>query len=162
MYTDGFLKILLECEKQILEPPSKEFKEDRGHLKKNFSLISLSEEFQFNAFIRKSIIFQENFSIGIDYNPKGEKGTVCLLRCNGAHGENRVFPIHATFHIHKASADSINSGLKPESNIEETNEYATFEEALQYFIKTVNLKQEDQIKYFPNYNPQIQIGFSHE
>src|SRR3972149_3633886 len=149
MYTDEFIEELINCEKQIIDPPSKEYKEDRGHLKKNFSMQSINGEYSFIGFIRKSVHFTENFSLGLDYNPKEEKGTICLLRCNGSHGENIIFPHHASFHIHRANSDSINKGLRPESNIVETNEYASLEEAIQYYFKRINLQITDKRKYFP-------------
>lgn len=107
MYTDEFIDKLMSCEKVIIDPPSIDYKEERGQRKKNFTLQSTNGEFLFNAFIRASIHFSENFSVGLDYNPKEEKGTICLLRCNGAHGESRVFPHHSTFHLHLSSAETI-------------------------------------------------------
>lgn len=158
MYTDNIIQELLECEKQVVDPPSKDFKEDRGQLKKVFSLQSIDGKYAFNAFIRGNIYFNENFSVGLDYNPKEEKGTLCLLRCNGAHGENIVFPHHSYFHIHKANAESINSGLKPESNIVETDDYASLEEAIQYFILTINITINDRRKYFPIPDSQTKMN----
>lgn len=158
MYTDGFIQELLECEKQVIDPPSKDFKEDRGQLKKAFSLQSIDKKYAFNAFIRGNTHFNENFSVGLDYDPKEEKGTLCLLRCNGAHGENRMFPHHSHFHIHKANAESINNGLKPESNIVETNDYASLEEAIQYFIKIINISPIDRRKYFPVHDIQTKLN----
>jgi len=163
MYTDSFIQELLNCEKLIIDPPSKDFKEDRGQLKKTFSLQSVDGKYAFNAFIRGNIHFNENFSVGLDYNPKEEKGTLCLLRCNGAHGENNIFPHHSYFHIHQASAESINCGLKPECNIIETNDYASLEEAIQYFIKNINISLSDRRKYFQITDSQTKLNlFSNE
>lgn len=134
MYTDDLIRTLIKCEKVITVAPLKKYKEDRGHLKKNFTIQSVDGMYTFNVYIRSSIHFKENFTIGMDYNPKEEKGSRCLLRCNGAHGENIAFPHHTTFHIHKASAETINRGLKPESNIEETSEYASLDEAIHFFV----------------------------
>lgn len=134
---------------KIIDPPAREFKEDRGHMKKNFTLSSLDDSFLFRAFIRFNIKFPENFSIGLDFNPKDEKGTICLLRCNGSHGENKQIPLHESFHIHKATADTINSGVKPESNVEKTEEYASMDGAIQYFVNYINLNQENKNRYFP-------------
>ncbi|NOU18523.1 MAG: hypothetical protein HOO91_13280 [Bacteroidales bacterium] len=66
MYTDSFIQELLACEKQIIDPPSKDFKEDRGQLKKIFTLQSIDGKYAFNAFIRGNTHFKENFSIGLD------------------------------------------------------------------------------------------------
>lgn len=158
MYTDSLIKELFECEKQIIDPPAKEFKEDRGQLKKVFTLQSVDGKYVFNAFIRYNIKFSENFSVGLDYNPREEKGTLCLLRCNGAHGENIMYPHHPYFHIHRANAKSINSGLKPESNIVQTKDYASLEQAIQYFANTINISRDDRRKYFPESDSQTKLN----
>ena len=122
MYSDELILELLTCEKEIVDAP-KNLREDRGNLKMNFTLRSTDGSYSFYGFIRKNVQFSENFSIGLDYNPKEEKGTVVLLRCNGPHGENKVHPHHIGCHIHKATAERINKGLKPEGHIEMTTEY---------------------------------------
>lgn len=85
------------------------------------------------------------------------------MRCNGAHGENIMYPHHSYFHIHRANAYSINSGLKPESNIQKTDDYASLEDAIQYFIKYINICITDRRKHFPAPNTQTKLDlFSHE
>jgi len=148
-YTDEFINQLFSCPKIFVDHPLKEYREDRGHMKKNFTLQSEDGQFFFKGFIRYNIRFPENFSVGLDYNPREEKGTICLLRCNGNHGENVVFPDHSTCHIHRATAHTINEGLKPESNIEETIAYMNVEEAIQYYIKLINIDSVEAEKNFP-------------
>jgi len=155
MYEQEYIENLFRCEKEIIEPPTKEYKEDRGHMKKNFTLCSADGSFLFRAFIRFNTKFPENFSIGLDYNPREEKGTICLLRCNGTHGENKQIPHHDSFHVHKATAETINSDAKPESNIEITQEYGSIEQAIQYFLKFINLRQEDRNTYFPEKQAEL-------
>lgn len=162
MYTDSDILELFKCEKRVVDPPSREYKEERGHLKKAFSLLSLDGRFMFNAFIRCNIHFSENFTVGLDFNPREAKGTICLFRCNGAHGENRMLPHHSSCHIHRASAESINSGLKPESNITPTEEYSTLDEAIQFFVKEINLSNEDRRDYFPTPDTQATLNFENE
>ena len=133
-YEDEHIEKLLKCEKEINDPPTSNYKEDRGHKKKNFTLRSSDGLYVFRGFIRYNIRFPENFSVGLDYNPREEKGTICLLRCNGSHGENKQIQHHQSFHIHKATAFTINSKLKSESFIEITNQYASLEQAIQYYV----------------------------
>jgi hypothetical protein len=160
IYNDEHIENLLRIEKEIIEPPAKDFSEERGHFKKNFILRSYDGKYLFRAFIRYNSKFTENFSIGLEYNPKEEKGSICLLRCNGSHGENNKLPHHSSFHIHNATAESINAGLRPESNIQKTEEYATLEQAVLYFLNYINLKQEDKLKYFPD--KQLELFKNHE
>lgn len=162
MYTAELIEELVSCEKQIVEPPTKDYKEERGQLRKNFTLQSINGNYSFNGFIRRNIAFSENFTIGLDYVPREEKGTICLLRCNGTHGGSSKFPHHDYFHIHFANAETINNGLKPESNIDLTHEYASIEEAIIFFIKTVNLRSVDRSKYFPQPDSQTKLNIFDE
>ncbi len=106
-----------------------------GFAKRTFTLVSSDGQYNFNGFITQNLTFLENFSIGLSYNLKEEKGKMVLLRCNGPHGGTKNIPHHAVCHIHKSTAERINSGLKPEGQIELTNDYATIEEAVQFFVR---------------------------
>jgi len=70
-----------------------------------------------------------------------------------------MLPYHSYYHIHKASAESINNGLKPESNIFRTNEYASLEEAIQFFLREVNISITDRREYFPPPDTQATLNF---
>ena len=153
IYTEQFLKTLRTCEKKITTAPG-EFKEDRGHRKQDFEMMSLDEEHHFIGFTRQNIHFIENFSVGLLYNPRSERGKITLLRYNGPHGENVEIEHHETFHIHYATADRINAGKKAEGHVVPTDRYASFEDAIQVFLKTINLREEDKKQYFPPPNGQ--------
>jgi len=156
MYTDEFIDELITCPKKIVDNPKE--KEGRADfLKKSFGLASIDGVYKFNGFITQSLVFDENFSIGLVFNPKDEKGTITLLRCNGRHGGTEEFPHHAEWHIHYADAERINSGLKSEGKITSTKEYSTFESAIQFYIKHINLLPEDRQKYFPLPSSQLDL-----
>jgi hypothetical protein len=157
MYSDALIGELIGCEKIFIEPPPRNYREDRGHLKKNFSLRSIDEKYLFSVFIRQSTMFIENFSIGLEYNPRDERGKICLLRCNGPHGESKVFPHHITNHIHIATAWTINEGLKSESNIEINTNYFSLEEAIQFFVQKINISPPERNKYFPSPDNMIEM-----
>ena len=157
MYTDELIKELISCQKRIVDSP-KDLKMGRtSFLKRHFTLMSVDGNYNFNGFITQSLIFSENFSIGLVFNPKGEKGTIVLLRCNGPHGGTKITSHHATCHIHRATAERINTGLKPEGNIELTQEYSTIESAIQFYVKHINLLPDDKQKYFPPPSGQIPL-----
>lgn len=105
--------------------------------------------YSFGAFISRNLTFQENFSIGLTYQPKDEKGTIVLLRVNGPHGPNENIPHHEGPHVHIATAERINAGLKPEGMIETEVPYSTIEDAIQYFAKRINIIAADRQKHFP-------------
>lgn len=149
MYTEDFLEELITCPKIVTDAPSEMKQARSGFLKRSFTLVSLDGQYSFNGFITQNLTFQENFSVGLAFNPKGEKGTIVLLRCNGAHGGTKQFPHHASCHIHKCSADGVNDGNKSEDNIEVTKAYATIDEAIQYYVKRIGIDATHSAKYFP-------------
>lgn len=158
MYTDDFINELINCPKRIIDSP-KETKESRnaGFIKTSFSFQSIDDNFRFTGFITQNLTFSENFSVGLAYNPKEERGVIILVRCNGQHGGTKANPHHAYTHVHKATAERINNNLKAEGEIEATSEYSTIDTAIQYFIKLINLIPEDRQKYFPPPSAQLDM-----
>ncbi len=154
-YTDEILRELIECPKKITKPPFKTLRSDRGHLRNDFEVESADGEHRFTCFVRVNEKFQENFSIGLDYLPRDEPGSIMLVRCNGPHGPHKVHDYHTFCHIHKASAETISKGLRPESNIEVTEGYSSYQDAVQYFLKLTNIR--DEGKNFPT--TQLDLSF---
>lgn len=148
VYTNELLEQLRSCEKKIISPPG-DFKEERGHRKQDFEMMSIDDEHHFIGFTRQNLHFTENFSVGLLYNPKSEREKITLVRYNGPHGENIEIEHHESFHIHYATAERINSGKKAEGHVETTDRYGSFEDAIQVFVKTINLREQDRKQYFP-------------
>jgi len=146
---------LITMPKKVLKVPPKDFKQDNQHLRKDFTLQSTEGDLQFSAFIRRHIDFQENFSIGLDFHPAGEK-EIPLIRCNGNHGEvveNLLKPNpHLDYHIHILKTEDIEQEIRKLSLEGITKEYDSLEKALQYFIKRVNIQNVND--YF-DLNPML-------
>ena len=83
-----------------------------------------------------------------------------MLRCNGLHGETIKVPHHTFFHIHTVSADDLNYDIKIEKQIKKTEEYSTLEDAIQFYVKHINIVPEDRKKYFPPPTGQIELEFN--
>lgn len=149
MYTDDELSELISCAKRIAQAPKKEMRAEGQMQRNEMELESLDGKHSFRVFMRQSLQFAENFSIGLDYAPKGGPGGFCLLRCNGMHGGHKVHPHHSHCHIHRSKAEDINAGLRAERHIEATTEYAAFRDALRFFLLRVNLQSSDLSQYFP-------------
>jgi hypothetical protein len=155
MYTNELIQELICCPKMVVDAP-KEMKKGRAdYFKKNFTLRSIDNTYNFSGYIIQNSTFAENFSIGLIYNSKEDKGKITLLRCNGLHGMTRELH-HATCHIHTAIAEDLNNGIKVERNIKQTNEYSTLEDAIQFFVKYISIIPMDRQKHFPP--PAGQIG----
>jgi hypothetical protein len=149
--------------KEFSEPPKREMKLDRAHWRNDAKLVASDEvQGEFQMFMRKNEDFPENFSIGLIYSPHDGRGEVTLFRCNGKHGNfNRSFDQahpHTDWHIHRASAEAIEAGYVAEKDATKTTEYASFEEALQYFVKVINLDAKEAQKYFPD-RTQLPLTF---
>lgn len=150
IYTDEELSQFIACQKRITSPPHKEMRMEGAYQRNDMELESLDGKHKFRAFMRQNQNFSENFSIGMDYLPKDERGSFCLLRCNGKHGGHKVHPHHLNCHIHRSKAEDVNTGLRVERHIEPTSEYAAFRDALRYFLHTVNVQGHDRSRHFPS------------
>jgi len=126
-------------------------------LQKEPLLLLLLTVSNFSGFITQNLAFIENFSIGLSFSPKDEKGKIVLFRCNGPHGGTKNIPHHASCHIHTSTADRINNGLKPEGQIDMTNEYSTIEDAIQFYVRRINIVITDRQKHFPSPSGQIDL-----
>ena len=117
IYTDEDFTQLIACTKRITQGPRREMRVDGQMLRDEMEFESLDGKHSFRVFLRQSRQFNENFSIGIDYLPKDEPGSFCLLRCNGMHGGHKVHPHHLNCHIHRSKAEDVNAGLRVERHI---------------------------------------------
>lgn len=148
-YTDNELTRLIGCEKRISQAPKKEMRTEGQMQRNEMELESLDGKHSFRVFMRQSLQFSENFSIGMDYLPKDGPGSFCLLRCNGMHGGHKVHPHHLHCHVHRSKAEDVNAGLRVERHIEPTTEYAAFRDALRYFLLRANVQSADLSQHFP-------------
>lgn len=156
---------LISCQKQVSVPPKREMTLIGADWRNDAKLIaSNGTDGVFQVFIRKSEVFPENFSIGLMYNPQDDPEAITLFRCNGRHGDFNasIDPDHphCFFHIHRASEEAIEAGCKPEKFAFKTTEFASFEEALQYFVKAINLNSKDVEKHFPSSEPFLPFPVS--
>jgi hypothetical protein len=154
---------LISCPREVSEAPRREMKAEGAHLRNSAKLIPKDgTEGEFTIFVRQNLDFPENFSIGLACSPQDGRETITLIRCNGKHGDfNENFDPdhpHSDFHIHRATEDAINDGRAPEKFATKTTEYASIEEALQVFVKMVNLDSKDAQKYF-SAGTQLPLSF---
>jgi hypothetical protein len=164
-YSDEEIERLISCPKEISVPPAKSLRLNGADWRNDAKLLAIDgTKGIFSMFMRKNEDFPEDFSIGLIYRPEDGTSEITLLRCNGKHGifnggsGNPSHP-HFDFHIHKASAKAIASGHAPEKFAEKTEEFASYEQALQRFVSLVSLSSDDASKYFPS-ELQTKIEFT--
>lgn len=148
IYTDKDLSQFIACPKKISQPPRIDMREDGAHLRNGMEFESTDGKHGFRVFMRQNMDLPENFSIGMDYLPKDEPGSFCLIRYNGTHGGNKAQSHHLTCHIHRSSAEDVNAGLRVARHIEQTGKYAVFRDALRCFLLAVNVQAADLSQYF--------------
>jgi len=154
MYSDKEINNLIICPKMITKPPKKYLELKYGHLRNSFELSSETKKFY--CYIRVCNDFQEDFSIGLIYQPNdAEKLT--LVRYNGLHGEhtNPDKTKINTCHIHKASSKCIEENLKPEKYAYTVTNYATYLECLKIFCNDINIQ--DNINDYFKFHTQLSL-----
>ncbi|MGO9256351.1 MAG: hypothetical protein ACLQU1_08640 [Bryobacteraceae bacterium] len=142
-YTQREIDDLIAGPKVVSEAPKREMKLDRGHLRNDMRLKSTDGKLEFRVFMRRSEDLPENFSIGLAFLAKDGSGEVVLLRCNGPHGgyNDSFDPEHPhwDYHVHRASAEMIDAGQRPEKVATINRDFASYEEAVQYFLRATDI-----------------------
>jgi hypothetical protein len=148
-YSQEEINHLISCPKVITEPPKKAMRSERGSRRNDIGLRSKDGELEFSVFMRINEDFHENFSIGLNYSPRDQRGTLCLLRCNGPHGDfiGDTLGAHFRYHVHRAKASNLTAGLRAESGAEATARYASYNDALAFFLDEINVI--NAFEYFP-------------
>ena len=145
--TSQEIEKLIRCPKIIIDSPRKQMQLANGHWRNDMKLQSNDGEHDFSVFMRKNEDFEENFSVGLIYYPRDIRGDVHLLRCNGPHGPHVLFNHHDRFHVHEADPKNLSAGMRAERTAYITKEYATYQDALGYFLKRCNIMNAEQ--HFP-------------
>jgi len=152
-YTDEELQILTDCPKIIKNGPKKAMSTEGQYQRSEMDLIAEDNDaLTFHVFMRRNLNLKEDFPIGLNFRHIEERDIICLLRCNGPHGiflgqrdpDNHYFK----HHIHRAKQSNLEAGQKPEKGGEETTAYASYEDALTYFLTIINVQNVDE--FFPD------------
>lgn len=148
-YTEDDIMRLIGCAKTIKEAPKREMKEENRHRRNDMVVVS-SEGGEFDVFIRQSLDFAEDFSVGLVYRTDDGK-RITLVRYNGQHEQSdKPFTDnpHFSYHVHRATADNLNNGRFEKHPATITETYASFDEAIGEFMTGTSIK--DWQKHFPN------------
>jgi hypothetical protein len=139
IFTALIIDELIACEKLITEAPTREFKEENRHRRKDMRLQDCQDaKQQFSVFIRQSFEFDEDFSLGLVYlSVDGKRMT--MIRYNGQHDQSNdpydQAKTHFQYHIHKATPENLNNGCYDKHPASATGNYASFAEATHASLK---------------------------
>ncbi len=144
---------LIACRKTIKDAPKKEMKEENRHRRNDMVVVSDAGE-AFEVFIRQSLEFDEDFSVGLVYlSPEGRR--IVLIRFNGQHEQTNdaieAAKPHFNYHIHKVTADDLNEGRMEKHPAAVSTAYASLSEALGEFFTAIGLDGFE--RYFPEAVP---------
>ena len=128
LYTEEDLAELRAMPKRATNPQARWLDKPKAmpsHRQRNIQVQGKGDA-HFAIYQRESLLDPSDFSCGIRYYGIGNT-PLALARYNGPshiHGD-----IHYRTHIHRATADAISAGRRPESQAVETDRYATLEGA---------------------------------
>ena len=127
-FTTSGIDELIGCEKQITDPPTREFKEELRHRRRDFRLQAVDDSaLSFSVFIRQSLEFAEDFSLGLVYLSEDGK-RMTLVRYNGQRDQsNNPYDLakpHFQYHVHKATPENLNNGRYDKHPAMITRQYA--------------------------------------
>jgi hypothetical protein len=154
-YSDVEIDALISCPKEICEAPARALKIVDADWRNNAKMQATDgTKGTFSMFMRKNEDLPENFSVGLRYNGNDGRPEITLLRCNGKHGTftgagDAIHP-HWDFHIHQATEAAQDAGFTAEKYATKTTAFASYEQAVQYFLKIVKLTPRDASRFFPD------------
>ncbi len=141
MLRDDEIEELVTTPKRIINrTPVGGYREENRHRRCELDLQSESDvRKKFTMFVRQSLEFHENFSIGLRYLTRDPVlGRLVLVRYNGPHGEISRSPDghFAVPHIHRINEQSLLSeNAQPQEKLREiAGRYGTYAEALRVFV----------------------------
>ncbi len=143
-----YLDALITSQKQFKTFPRREMASERQFMRNEFEAYAPILDESFHVFMRQSIVFLENYSIGLVWNRKNDK-PVILFRCNGPHGGNENSSHRFVTHIHRLNLEEAAVNRFVETDTKETEEYTTFEDAAWFFLSYCGFRIEEIEKYFP-------------
>ena len=137
-YTNDEFANLKAMPKRVTNPAARWQKKPSAapsHQQRNFQVMA-KPDVRFAIYQRQNLSDEADFSCGIRYCPLGATPIV-LARYNGAshtHGD-----IAYCTHIHRATAEAISAGRKPDAEASVTDRYATLEGAMACLLQDYNV-----------------------
>lgn len=148
-YTETEIARLISCQKTIKDAPRRDMKEENRHRRNDLTVVSAEGE-DFDVFIRQSLEFAEDFSLGLVYRTEDGR-RILLVRYNGQHEQSPqgfAGHPHYAYHIHRATAENLDNGRYEKHPASITEAYASFDETIGAFMQDTGIQGWD--KYFPN------------
>jgi hypothetical protein len=149
--TDAEINELIHCPKMIDRPPRREMTLEGQKLHNDFYVRAISGSARFHVFMRRHRDFPENFSVGLEYLPEDGTDRFIIFRCNGPHHAipSEPIPGHHDFynHIHQATEENLERGLRAERDACITEDYLSYDSALYYFLRECSISGAEA--YFP-------------
>ena len=148
---------MIDCPKNAIRAERKRMQSVNRHRKNNAYLVSQDGKFEYKLFLRQSLEFLEDFSVGLIWtNPTRHieitKNSVILLRCQGPHDGKTPLgtDLHHDYHIHRITLDDFDAKRyqKPSDRVQ-TSDFSSFEQAILYATNRCHINGLDNILDLP-------------
>lgn len=117
--------------------PGARWSDKPGHRQRNLKVEGQNQNVRFEVYLRQNVLDKRDFSCGIALiPPTGRRLT--LARYNGP--SHRHSEIEYRPHIHRATAEAISAGRKPESQADVTERFESLEGALRCLMDDFHLQ----------------------
>lgn len=149
--TKELINNLITCQKVIEKSERKNMQVENRSFRNNIFLFSKDKKYTFTIFLRKSCVFEEDFSVGLKWTNADKyidiHKDIILFRCQGPHDTKSPLDIdtHHSYHTHMITVKDIEEYryTKPESK-SPCKEFNSFETAIVYFCKKCGIIELDK------------------
>jgi len=140
----------ITCKKIIERKRRPSFKLENRHYRMDVALKCPDSSARMSMFLRKSVDFIEDFSVGLKLEGPNEflEYTIVLVRYQGPHGgqstTGMMEDLHNSYHIHEYTQKDFDCRRK-RASYKGTSEFSSFEEAVVLFMKRCNIEDPNGI-----------------
>ena len=163
MITNQYIQELITCPKKSSSLSRAKFIEKNRSRRCEIDCYSQDDRFHFTIFLRQSIEFIEDFSVGLiwkeAFNQESTLPDCVLIRCQGPHDgkSEEGSDMHHSYHTHTLTEIDVREHryTKP-SKRQYAETYSSFQEAIYYFeeycgmigLRNILLKDSDQLTLY--------------
>ena len=132
----------IACPKVIDRKRKPSFKIENRHYRMDIDLSCSEKSAKMSMFLRKSIEFSEDFSVGLKLEGPNEflEYTIVLVRYQGPHGgqspSGSMADMHNSYHIHEYTQKDFECRRK-KASYKGSADFSSFEEAIVSFLGTM-------------------------
>ena len=165
MITETAIQELIRCPKQARKVERRRMLAENRSLRNAVTLISRNEKYTFKLFLRQSLEFSEDFSVGLIWTNAvkhiGIGKDIILIRYQGPHDSGKPFgeDLHNEYHVHEISPEDIKNRryLRP-GNKSVSRDFSSFSGALFSFVDYCSILGLETLIDYSQFPPLNQLS----